>query len=384
MVKVNFEYGRTTDLTTRDHSSKQPTHKKIIHIDMDCFYAAVEIKHNPKLRGRPIAVGGRPEERSVICTASYEARKYGVKAAISSYRALKLCPHLILIPPDFEKYQAESEAIHEIFERFTPKIEPLSLDEAYLDVSENQAFKGSAFLTAQEIRRLIFKERKLTASAGIAENKFLAKIASDWKKPNGQFLITPQMAPSFIDQLAIEKFPGVGKVTSKKLYSLGIKNGSDLKKYSEHELRNMLGSFGDHLYLLCRGIDEREVETSNERKSLTVEYTYPKDLITLAECEEKLAIIFKDFEERFLDYEENMKEYNYAPLIKGLVVKLKFHDFKSTTLERFTNVKFPSLEQYYLLLKEAFLRYQKPVRLIGLGVRLKPAPGGGRQLEIWK
>ncbi|MBF0297437.1 MAG: DNA polymerase IV [Oligoflexia bacterium] len=355
--------------------------RKIIHIDMDCFYAAVEIKYNPLFKGRPVAVGGRPEDRSVICTANYEARKYGVKAAVSSYKALKLCPHLILIPPDFQRYNEESIAIHNIFERFTNKIEPLSLDEAFLDVTGSSILKGSASLIAAEIRRLIFSERKLTASAGIAPNKFLAKVASDWNKPNGQYVINPSMIENFIKELPVEKIPGVGKVTAKKMHSLGIKTCNDLQKYRCDDLENIFGIWGVTLYHLCRGVDEREVETSFERKSLTVERTFPKDLKNLNECLRELEEIYDDFLQRF-DEHRISNSSEEKQIIKSLVIKLKFYDFISTTVERATSGKFPKIEQYYPLLKEAFNRYQKPVRLMGLGARLKPDTGYNGQMEM--
>lgn len=338
--------------------------RKIIHIDMDSFYAAVEAKYNPKLKGKPIAVGGRPEERSVVCTASYEARKYGVKAGISSYKALKLCPQLILVPPDFRKYQEESDAIHKIFKRFTDKIEPLSLDEAYLDVSDLKIFKGSATLIAHEIRRLIFKERRLTASAGIAPNKFLAKVASDWKKPNGQFTVEPKMISDFVKKLSVDNIYGVGKVTSARLNEMGIKTCSDIQKYSLDELIDLFGMWGEDLYDLCRGIDDREVETFWERKSLGVEYTFPQDLKNSKQCIEVLSDLYDDLMSRF---EDDCKD----KMIKSIFIKLKFCDFKRTTVEKQARLSVPPIEDYYPLIETGFERHNKPVRLVGLGVRFK-------------
>jgi DNA polymerase IV len=336
---------------------------KVIHVDMDYFYAAVEIKHNQALRNKTIAVGGRPEERSVICTASYEARKFGVKAGISSYKALKLCPTLILIPPDFKKYKEESLAIHNIFGRFTDKIEPLSLDEAYLDVSNSKHFYGSATLIAEQIRRLIFAERGLTASAGIAPNKFLAKVASDWNKPNGQMTITPAMVEDFVKALPVENIFGVGKVTAKLMHDLGIKTCLDLQRYSVDELSAMFGSRGEELYNTCRGIDNRQLETCWERKSLTVEYTYPEDLANLQECLDQVPQLYNEFMRRF-------KKESEGRIVKNLVAKMKFCDFKRTTVEKQFN-SVPEQGQYYPLMEECFLRKEKPVRLLGLGVRFK-------------
>ncbi len=339
-------------------------HRKIIHVDMDSFYAAVEAKYDPSLKGKPIAVGGRPEERSVVCTASYEARKYGVKAGISSYKALKLCPKLILVPPDFRKYNEESEAIHKIFKRFTDKIEPLSLDEAYLDVSDLKIFKGSATLIAQEIRRLIFKERKLTASAGIAPNKFLAKVASDWKKPNGQFTVTPKMIDEFVRKLPVDHIYGVGKVTSARLNKMGIKTCADLQSYTLDELTDNFGVWGEDLYGLCRGIDDRDIDTFWERKSLSVEYTYPEDLKNSKECIDVLDELYDDLGSRF---DDDCKEKT----VKSIFIKLKFCDFKRTTVERQTELNTAPIEDYYPLIEEGFERHNKPVRLVGLGVRFK-------------
>jgi DNA polymerase-4 len=337
--------------------------RKIIHIDMDSFYAAVEVKYDQSLKGKPLAVGGRPEERSVVCTASYEARKFGVKAGISSYKALKLCPKLILVPPDFRKYERESDAIHKIFKRFTDKVEPLSLDEAYLDVTDVKEFKGSATLMAKEIRRMILDERDLTASAGVAPNKFLAKVASEWNKPNGQFTITPEMVDDFVKTLSVDNIYGVGKVTGSRLNSMGIKTCADLQKYSLDELVDMFGAWGEDLYDLCRGIDDREIETFWERKSLSVEYTYPQDLKKAEQCVEALPELYDDLRSRF-----NADCKNKA--IKNILVKIKFCDFKRTTVEKLADT-FPPIEDYYPLIEEGFERQNKPVRLIGLGVRFK-------------
>jgi len=338
--------------------------RKIIHIDMDSFYAAVEVKYNPELKGKKLAVGGSPQDRSVICTASYEARPYGVRAGISSYKALKLCPDLILIPPDFSKYSAESEAIHEIFRRFTDKIEPLSLDEAYLDVTGSEFFKGSATLIAKEIRRLIKEERGLTASAGIASNKFLAKVASDWKKPDGQFTVTPKMIDEFVYKLPVENIFGVGRVTASKMHELGFKTCGDLQKCSIQKLEELFGNSAQYLYEMSRGIDDREVQTEWKRKSLSVEFTYPKDLANIEECLLKIPELYEEFVNRYNNKDDE------ALIPKGFFVKLKFSDFKSTTVERQLETPFiPPMEEYIPLFKTGHLRRNKPVRLLGLGVK---------------
>lgn len=336
--------------------------KKIIHIDMDCFYAAVEIKYNPDLKGKPLGIGGPPNTRSVLCTASYEARKFGVRSAMASSQAVRLCPQLILVPPHFDLYKAESRKVREILERFTNKIEPLSLDEAYLDVTNCEQFGGSATLIAQEIRRLIFVELKLTASAGVAPNKFLAKVASDWKKPNGQFVIQPKDIANFIKDLPIEKIFGVGKVTAQKMYELGIKTCGDLQKYSVLELHHWFGSRAQELYDFARGEDNREVVTEWERKSLTVEETLDRDLKTLEECQRIIPDLYSEWRRR-------TEKGEHQNSIKGLVVKLKFFDFKQTTHELSFD-GFPTIEDFNRLLEEAWNRRKAPVRLIGLGVRL--------------
>ncbi len=352
--------------------------KKIIHVDMDAFYAAIEVRDNPKLKGLPVAVGGEPERRGVIAAASYEARKYGVKSAVSSARAKLLCPGLIIVPPDMKKYKEESLKIREIFSRFTDILEPLSLDEAYLDVTGSIFFKGSATLMASEIRGLIFKETGLTASAGIAHNKFLAKVASDWNKPNGQFVLTPDTAAGFVKKLAVAKIPGVGKVTNEKMQKLGIKTCGDMQKLTSEELSGHFGKFGKTLFYLCRGIDNRDVVTSRERKSLSVERTFAEDLENIDRCIEKVPKLHNEFMqrlERYLDKEE--KE------IKSIAVKLKFSDFTSTTVERVNdelNIE-NSIELFIELIREGFERKKMPVRLLGLGVKFaeKPAEKSGEK-----
>lgn len=336
--------------------------RKIIHVDMDCFYAAVEVKYNPSLKGKPLGIGGPPNSRSVLCTASYEARKYGVRAAMPSSHAVRLCPSLILVPPQFNLYKKESQKVREIFQRFTNKIQPLSLDEAYLDVTDCVEFGGSATLIAQEIRRLIFIETGLTASAGVAPNKFLAKIASDWKKPNGQFVIRPQDIKAFMVDLPVEKIFGVGRVTAQKMYDLGIRTCGDLQKFTVFELHHFFGSRAQELHDYSYGIDERDVITEWERKSLTVESTFNKDLMSLEECRQELFPIYEDFLRR-------LEKGDYVDRVRGIVVKLKFFDFKQTTHEKVFK-GLPSLDEFESLLENAYLRRQSPVRLIGLGVRL--------------
>lgn len=330
---------------------------------MDCFYAAVEVKHRPELKGKPLGIGGPPNTRSVLCTASYEARKFGVRSAMPSSQAVRLCPQLILIPPNFPLYKKESQAVREIFARYTNLIEPLSLDEAYLDVTGNQLLGGSATLIAKEIRTAIEKELNLTASAGVAPNKFLAKVASDWNKPNGQFVISPPDVSAFVRRLKIEKIYGVGKVTAKKMHGHGLHTCGDIQAKSMAELSQWFGSRrAAELLELAHGIDHRPVEPFSERKSLTVEETYNTDLKTLQECLAQIPSLYEDWDQR-------MKRQGEAHRIRGLVVKVKFFDFKATTHEMSFR-GWPKAEDFKSLLERAWNRRAEPVRLIGLGVRL--------------
>lgn len=329
---------------------------------MDCFYAAVEIKYRPELKGKPLGIGGPANSRGVLCTASYEARKFGVRSAMPSAQAARLCPEIILIPPHFGLYKTESAKVREILQRFTDKIEPLSLDEAYLDVTDCTQFGGSATLIAQEIRRLIQTELNLTASAGVAPNKFLAKIASDWKKPNGLFVIRPQDVETFVQDLPVGKIFGVGKVTAARMHSLGLKTCGDLQKKTLVELDQMFGSWAQSLYNYARGEDHRAVNTSWERKSLTVEETYNKDLQSLHACLAVVPSLYEDFYRR-------MDRGGYLARVKGIVVKLKFRDFKQTTHEEVFQ-GMPKEEDFKRLLEKAWERRAVPVRLVGLGVRL--------------
>lgn len=337
--------------------------RKIIHVDMDCFYAAVEEKYNPKLKGVPMAVGGPPNSRAVVCTANYEARKFGVRAAIPSSRAVRMCPHLILVPPNFELYKKESRQVREIFQRFTSIIQPLSLDEAYLDVTDSPHFHGSATLIAKELRQMIHQETGLTASAGIAPNKFLAKVASDWNKPNGQFVVRPGDIEKFMITLPVEKIWGVGKVTATRMHELNLHTCGDLQKLGIPELKRHFGSSrAQELYQLSRGQDDRPVEVDQERKSLSCEETFSQDLNTLPEILKKLPSLYEDWEKR-------MNRSGEKERIRGAVVKMKFSDFKSSTHEQSLR-HYPTLEDFEKLIVEAWQRRQEPIRLLGVGVRL--------------
>ena len=353
--------------------------QKIIHIDMDCFYAAVEEKFNPSLKGKPVGIGGPANSRSVLCTANYEARKFGARAAMPSSQAVRLCPNIILIPPHFDLYKQESKKVRKIFEKFTDKIEPLSLDEAYLDVSENSDFGGSATLIAREIKKQIREELTLTASAGVAPNKFLAKIASDWKKPDGLFVIKPADIEKFMPPLKIEKIHGIGKVTAKRLHELGHFTCADLQALSEIQMQKLFGKRSRYYADLVLGIDHRKVETSFERKSLSVEETYNVDLANVEKAIAELPGLFDEWIKR-------MERGQYLTKIKNYQVKIKTSDFRQSTIEE-TKTATPTVKDFEKLLRKIWERFDSPIRLLGIGARLasdekKLSSKDERQLEL--
>jgi len=337
--------------------------RKIIHVDMDCFYAAVEMRDNPHLRDIPIAIGGSARRRGVISTANYLAREYGVRSAMSSAMALKLCPHLTLLPGRFDAYRAASQHIQEIFSRYTPLIEPLSLDEAYLDVTDSQQCRGSATLIALEIRQAIFQELNLTASAGIAPIKFLAKIASDLNKPNGQYVITPEQVADFLQTLPLAKIPGVGKVTAARLEAVGLHTCADVQRADLGMLLKRFGKLGRILYERSQGIDNREVNNNRLRKSIGVERTLADDIHHWHECEEIIEQLFPELERRLAKERADLR-------IARQGVKLKFNDFQLTTQEHV----WPKLNKADLIATAHKTwqerRAQRGVRLVGLHVTL--------------
>lgn len=335
-------------------------HRAIIHLDMDCFYAAIEMRDNPRLRGKPVGVGGARDRRGVLTTCNYEARAFGVRSAMPTFMALQKCPQLIVVPPRFDVYRRESAAVREILHRFTPLVEPLSLDEAYLDVS---AHPGASGALAEVIRGLIFQKTKLTASAGIGPNKLIAKIASDMNKPNGQCEVQPGEVAEFIAPLPVRKLWGVGPHAEEKLRYMGVRTCGELQRFSRVQLEEVFGKFGCELYDLCRGIDDRPVEPDRERKSLSNEETFTRDLTSLAEAEEKLAELFGELAAEIAQKAADR-------VIAKLFVKLKFNDFSQTTVER---AGMPlTLDNYNTLLHEAWSRTGKHVRLLGVGVRFAP------------
>lgn len=344
---------------------KDPGTRKIIHCDCDCFFAAIEIRDDPALAGLPVAVGGAEDRRGVIATCNYEARKYGVHSAMASATARRKCRDLIIIPGNMEKYRAASKQMHSIFQDYTGLIEPLSLDEAFLDVSATKKCRGSGTLIAREIRDRVRREIGITLSAGIAPNKFLAKIASDWNKPDGQFVITPEDVADFIIKLPVQKLYGVGKVTARKMDLHGIETCGDLQRYDKPALLELFGSFGETLYNLCRGIDNRAVQTERRRKSISVEHTFADDLPSLDSCLSTLPELMEKLEERILNSKKKVT-------IGKQFVKIKFNDFVSTTVEQ--NASTLDLNAFKELCRAGFERGNKPVRLLGLGVRMKEAP----------
>ncbi len=348
--------------------------RKVIHCDCDCFYAAVEVRDAPELAGRPVAVGGRPGARGVIATCNYEARAFGVRSAMSSSHALRLCPELVLLPPDFERYRAASRQILAIYRDYTTLVEPLSLDEAYLDVSGVERCRGSATLMAQEIRARIRAEVGITASAGIAPNKFIAKVASDWNKPDGQFVVRPAEVDAFVAALPVGKIFGVGKVTAQRMHRLGAHTCGDLRAWTQAELVAEFGRFGASLHRLCRGVDERPVAPDRVRKSLSVETTYTDDLPDLAACRAALPALAEDFGRRFARLQD-------AAAVNKAFVKVKFADFSQTTVERAADA--PSLALWLNLLDEGHARRARPVRLLGIGVRFAEETDVAGQLALF-
>jgi DNA polymerase-4 len=337
--------------------------RKIIHVDMDAFYASVEQRNNPELKGKPVVVGGRPDSRGVVSTCSYEARVFGIHSAMPTSEAYRRCPHAVFIAnADFSEYQKVSTQVREIFREVTDLIEPLSLDEAYLDVSDNKLNEPSATRLAEWIRRRILEVTFLTASAGVSYNKSLAKIASDWNKPDGLTVITPDMAESFITDLPVSRFWGVGPVTAGRMKELGIHTGGDLRSWPLWKLSDAFGKAGPWYYDLCRGIDNRKVESVRIRKSLGKERTFGEDI----EDFDKLAEFLENL---CLSVWEELEEKNLHG--RTVTIKVKYGDFRQVTRSR----SFLSAVQNQELFKQTILELLKeteagsrPVRLVGASV----------------
>lgn len=334
--------------------------RKIIHCDADCFFAAIEMRDDPRLRHRPMAVGGSSERRGVISTCNYEARRFGVHSAMASAYAKRLCPDLLIVPHRMDAYREASLAMRHIFYEFSEQVEPLSLDEAFLEVTDSEHCQGSATLIAEAVRARVHAELGITLSAGVAPNKFLAKVASDWRKPDGLFVLPPKDVDEFVRNLPVKRVPGVGKATANRLAQLGVTSCGDLQQFTVFELSERFGAFGRRLYQLSRGLDERPVSAGRRRKSLSVEHTYPQDLPDLERCLGQLPGLFQSLALRLRRLDDDYR------VVKAFV-KVKFADFTSTTLERSgAQVR---LSDYRLLCQEAFERGSRPVRLLGLGVR---------------
>ncbi|MDG1813399.1 MAG: DNA polymerase IV [Porticoccaceae bacterium] len=348
--------------------------RKIIHCDCDCFYAAVEMRDDPSLRDLPIAIGGKSDRRGVVATCNYKAREYGVRSAMPTGQALKLCPDLVVVPGTMSKYREAAQQIRQIFYRYTDKVEPLSLDEAYLDVTDCTECHGSATLIAEEIRKVIAREVGVTASAGIAPNKFLAKVASDLNKPDGQYVITPPEIDAFVEKLKVKRIFGVGKVTNEKLRRLGIETCGDLQQRPLLELVDKFGVFGKRLHDLSFGRDNREVNANSRRKSLSVERTYSDDLVDQAACLQKLPDLL-------LELRSRLRRVDSDYLVTKQLIKMKFSDFTSTTVERQV-VKGLPIESFEDLCLQAWERGGRSVRLLGLGVRFIDTRDEGRAVQL--
>lgn len=336
--------------------------RKIIHIDMDAFFASVEQRDNPSLKGKPVVVGGDPNSRGVVATCSYEARKFGIHSAMSCANAYRLCPHAIFVKSRFSAYVKVSKQIRVIFKEYTDLVEPLSLDEAFLDVTKNKFDNPSATNMAKEILTKIYQKTSLTASAGVSINKFIAKIASDMNKPNGITVILPEEIELFVERLEIRRFFGVGKATERKMHNLAIFNGADLKKMSLNALQRHFGKSGEYYYSISRGIDERPVNPDRERKSLGTERTFQKDIYSQEEA-------FKLLQDMSLKTSEELKHKNIAG--KTITLKVKYFDFststRSITIENETN-DYDIIWDNILKLTEKTEIGEVAVRLLGVTV----------------
>ena len=357
--------------------SSPETQRKIIHVDCDCFYAAVEMRDDPTLREVPLAVGGA-DGRGVVTTCNYRARAFGVRSAMPGREARRLCPGLVTVPTDFPRYRAASQQVMAILREMTDLVEPLSLDEAFLDVSEITDYKGSATLMARHLRERVQREVGITISAGVAPNKFLAKIASDWQKPDGLFVITPDQVPAFVQALPVEKLFGVGQVTAAKLHALGVKTCGDMQAVGADVLIDKFGKHGYRLHEMAHGRDERPVVVSRIAKSVSVERTFSQDLPGKSACLNVIPNLLEDLNRRL------SRKAREKPIHK-LFVKVRYSDFSTHTLERVCDsVAEPLLENYQPLLDELITREDRPVRLLGLGVRFRNDEAPVTQLRLFE
>ena len=351
--------------------------RKIIHVDCDCFYAAVEMRDDPSLREVPLAVGGEGG-RGVVTTCNYKARAFGVRSAMPGGEARRLCPGLVTVPPDMARYRAVSKQVMAILRELTDLVEPLSLDEAFLDVSEVTEHKGSATLMAQYLRKRVKDEVGITISAGVAPNKFLAKIASDWKKPDGLFVIRPEDVEGFVQELKVEKLFGVGQVTAGKLHTMGVATCGDIQMLPADALLEKFGKQGYRLREMAFGRDDRDVVVSRIAKSVSVERTFSQDLPDKRACESVMDSLVADLNLRL------SRKAGRKPIHK-LFVKIRYSDFSTHTLERVRDrIQEPELEDYQPLLDELVTDTGRPVRLLGLGVRFRSDESPVMQLRLFE
>lgn len=355
--------------------------RKIIHIDMDAFYAAVEQRDNPQYRNKPVIVGGKPDSRGVVATCSYEARQYGIHSAMPSSQAYRLCPQAIFVKPRFEAYREASAIIRHIFARYCDCVEPLSLDEAYLDVSDSQHFHGSATLLAKQIKQDIRRETQLIASAGISYNKFLAKLASDMDKPDGLYLITPEQAEAFVEKLPVGKFHGIGPATEKKMHELGIQTGLDLKRTPIALLQQHFGKTASHYHDIARGIDRRQVNAHRDRKSVGVETTFAEDL-------DDPQLIYAHLKALLQQALSKLQEKRLTA--HTLTIKIKYQNFVQITRGRTLPEAITDSPNTELVIAELLKNTaidQKKVRLLGItlsGLDRGNVSENFRQLDLFE
>ena len=357
-----------TGIANTERDKSDPHNRKIIHVDMDAFFAAVEQRDDPALRGLPVAVGGS-RERGVVAAASYEARKFGVRSAMPSVTARRLCPDLVFVPPRFEVYRSVSEQIRRVFAEYTPLVEPLSLDEAYLDVTTNLKAIPQATRIAREIRAAILERTELTASAGISYNKFLAKLASDHRKPNGQFTITPEMGPAFVEHLDVGRFHGIGPATAAKMNGLGLRTAADLRAQTEDFLIRHFGKTGSHFHQIARGIDDRPVVPDRPRKSAGSETTFGRDLDTESAVTAAL--------EPLIDDVWRWRETADAAG-RTVTVKLRYANFEQTTRSRTVAAPIADRSAFTAIavdLVRGLFPLRRPVRLLGVTLSHFDEPG---------
>ncbi|WP_166251659.1 DNA polymerase IV [Marinobacter salicampi] len=352
------------------------TQRKIIHLDCDCFYAAVEMRDDPILRNVPLAVGGEGG-RGVVTTCNYRAREYGIRSAMPGAEARRRCPDLVTVPVDMPRYRAVSQQVMAILRELTDQVEPLSLDEAFLDVSEVESHRGSATLMAEYLRRRVKDEVGITISAGVAPNKFLAKIASDWQKPDGLFIIRPEQVFDFVQNLPVEKLHGVGQVTAAKLHGLGLTTCGDMRQVKPEFLVERFGRQGVRLWEMAHGEDNRQVMVTRIAKSVSVERTFSQDLPDKSACEQVLGALVDDLGKRLV------RKGGRKPIHK-LFVKIRYSDFSTHTLERVRDgIAEPASDDFAPLLSELMVDASRPVRLLGLGVRFRNDEAPVTQLRLF-